>query len=165
MERATPLDRYFEILSAASNMVWKVFKLAYTTQQDPTRAFSQITARYRQTPAEKYVIEYIALCVSELSEKKSPDTYIAEAQKASAEMWKVFKGYAEKVEDGTMKDADWSDYSTKAAEVGFKRYDSVLWEYAKGYTILCVHELDRRYRALHGISEEMTLSEYMTGGT
>ncbi len=164
MERATPLDRYFEILSAASNMVWKVFKLAYTTQQDPTRAFSQITARYRQTPAEKYVVEYISLCVSELSEKKSPDTYIAEAQKASAEMWKLFKGYAEKVENDTMTDADWSDYSTKAAEVGFKRYDGVLWEYAKGYTLLCVRELDRRHRALHGISEEMTLSEYMNGG-
>lgn len=165
MGQAIRLSEYLQTLTEASNAVWRVFKTARLTGQDPSKVFEQILQKYADTSAKSYVSAYIALCREELfNAPQDVNGYLTDANKATAEMWKIFKAFAEKINADTMTDDDWSKLADSASELGCKRYDYPTKGYVFGYTVLCVHELDRWYREKHGISEEMTLSEYMKEG-
>ena len=164
MEQRSPLTDYLKTLTEASNTVWKVFRTAYTTGQKPTKAFSQICDKYSHTEAARYVNAYTRLCEHELANKERSDDYIKSALKITGEMWTVFKFYFEKVKAETMSESDWSGLAHGASLIGQKRCDTKLWGYAYCYTLICVYELDRLARRLNGITDDMTLTQYMARG-
>ena len=148
------MDEYIKTLLQASGTVWTVFKKSALSGINPDLAFEQICERYKGSVAEGYVRDYVEMCKTELPRIKDPTAYMGEAQKATGEMWAVFKAHVPKLYSGEMTDGDWNRLIKSATDVGYKRWDSAIKEYAKSYSSLCVTELDRHYRRLHHIRED-----------
>ena len=154
---------HLKMLTEASNTVWRVFKASYSDGKDYGNVFDQLEQKYAATGCKSYVQDYIEMCKLELRKAKTDD-YIPMAQKATGEMWKLFKKYFQKISDNNMSDYDWANVSDMTSKVGEEYRRTPIWIYAMNYAVICVHELDRIDRRIRGISDQMTLQEYMTGG-
>ena len=161
MAQKLPSNEYIKLLTEASNTVWKIFKTACVTKQDPSRVFQQVSDKYTGTPASRYVNAYLGICNRELKTGKTSAEYAKEALAATGNMWKLFKEFFGKVYEGTMTETDWSLVAKSSAIIGSKYSGTPIQTYAEYYSILCTHELDKIDRELRGISDEMTLQEYM----
>ena len=148
------MQDYIKTLQRASGEVYTVFKQAAATGKNPDRAYKELEDKYKGSVAEEYVSEYCKICKEELPGIKEPQSYFAEAQKATAESWKVFKAHVGKLYQGEMTERDWNLLIKDATEVGYKRWDLAVKEYAKRYSALCVWELDRQYQRLHHIKKD-----------
>ena len=148
------MEEYIKMLQDASNMVWKAFRQCGLEKKNPELAFRQICERYKGTSAETYVAEYTKICTEELGNIKEPTAYLNEALKVTAEAWKVFKKHIGKLYGDEMTDGDWNRLIKDATDVGYKRWNTDVREYAKRYSCLCVEELDRHYRRIHHIRED-----------
>lgn len=148
------METYIKTLQNASNEAWTVFRVAVTSGKNPKLAFEQLCGRYKDTVADEYIRKYSEICMEELTSVKDAQTYIPEALKATGEMWKVFKANVSKLYGNELTDNDWNRIIKDATDVGYKRWDNQVREYAKKYSCLCVHELDRQYQRLHHIKED-----------
>lgn len=148
------MQNYIKTLQYASGAVYKIFKQAAITGRNPSKAYEELADKYKDSVASEYVKSYSEICQEELPNIKDPTSYFAEAQKATADAWKVFKAHVGKLYQGEMTDNDWNLLIRDATDVGYKRWDMPVREYAKRYSALCVWELDRQYQRLHHIKDD-----------
>ena len=148
------MENYIKTLQRASGAVYTIFRKASLQGISPDLAFKELQEQYKGSDAAEYVESYIGLCRDELPNIKEPTAYFAEAQKATAETWNVFKAHVKKLYDGDMNDGDWNHLIKDATDVGYKKWDSSVKEYAKRYSALIVWELDRQYQRLHHIKPD-----------
>lgn len=148
------MEQYIKMLQSASGAVWTVFKNAALTGRSPDRAFEELTEKFKGTTVEGYVADYTNLCKNEIPNIKDSKRYFDNALLVTKDMWNVFKKHVVKLYEGEMTDGDWNRLIKDATDVGYKRWDPDVKEYARGYSCLCVTELDRHYQKMHHVKED-----------
>ena len=91
------MENYIKTLQRASGAVYTIFRKASLQGISPDLAFKELQEQYKGSDAAEYVESYIGLCRDELPNIKEPTAYFAEAQKATAETWNVFKAHVKKL--------------------------------------------------------------------
>ena len=189
MQKVTTLsidEEYLPQLAGVSNKIWKLFVRSIRegkTEND--LAFSDLLQPVMGTPLECYSRRYVVICRGELLRRtdeyrqslertnktyfkrwyppgivSDPEGFIKVAREGQSEIWAVFKPTMQKILDKTMEETVWGDVSGRLAEMFHTKYEYGLAEsYLRNYSLLCMDELDRSYRHVNHIVND--LSEYM----
>lgn len=149
-------EHFTKVLTDAQNTIWKVFKQSAVAHKNPSKAFEQIKAKYSDTPAKRFAEKYVDICGDILPTIADPEAYMAEALKATGEMWKKLKTYIEQLYNHDLDDNDnaWNRMINDATKVGYKKWNSNVQEYAKMYSALCVMAIDWEYQRLNKIKDD-----------